>query len=374
VSASASPRDVRIAIDASALAKPAPGGIARYVRELVLALARRAGDPETFTLAYRLSRFGDRRHFLPPPSPRFRSRVFQEPLLFTLGRADVFHGPDARVPRGSRAALVATIHDLFSATTDAFADERFRRKKRERYADLVRRCALLLVPSSHVARGCVERLGADPSRVAVTPEGVSPEFHAPAAEAVQSVRDRLGIRGDYFLFVGEQSARKNVVRLVEAFAALRGRSSSLSLVLAGRPSFGHEAIAAAIARLGVDSGVVAPGFVAAADLPALYGGARALVFPSLDEGFGLPALEAMACGTPVVASSRGALPEVVGDAALLVRPESVDDLRNAMATLLEDATAAADLRARGFARAREFTWDRTAALTLDAYRRAAAAR
>ncbi|MBI1848987.1 MAG: glycosyltransferase family 4 protein [Planctomycetes bacterium] len=365
---------MRVAIDASALAKPAPGGIARYVNELIGALSRVAIAADRFTIAYRFSRIGERRHFLPRPGPRFRTRVFQEPFLFTLGACDVFHGPDARVPRGwPRPALIATVHDLFSVVSDEFAGESFRRKKIERYADLVRRCAVLLAVSEYTKRLCVEKLGADASRVVVTPEGVSGTFRPPSATDVARMRTRHRIDGDYFLFVGERSRRKNLVRLVEAFASMR-RPASLRLVLAGRASFGHEAIDDAIGRLGVREAVVTPGFVAAEDLPSLYGGARAFIFPSLDEGFGLPVLEAMACGAPVIASARGAIPEVAGNAALLIEPESVDDIRNAMATLLEDATLAAELRDLGAARVREFTWERTARLTLDAYRKAANSR
>ncbi len=346
-----------------------PGGIARYVRELLLAMAR-LDHESRFTVAYRLSRLMERRHFLAPPGPNWRTRLFQEPLLYTLGRADVFHGPDARVPRAKRSRLVATIHDLFSVVSGDFARDDFREKKIRRYEDLVKRCVLLLAVSEHTRRLSIERLGAEPDRVLVTPEGVSERFKPPEPHEVARVRHRYGIAGDYLLFVGELSRRKNLARAVEAFAGLE-RADSLSLVLAGRPSFGYEEIEREISRHRIEAQVLRPGFVTTEDLPALYGGAVAFVLPSLDEGFGLPMLEAMACCTPVIASNRGALPEVAGDAALLVEPESVDDLRNSLAALLEDATLRRDLVARGTARARAFTWERTARLTLDAYRLAA---
>ena len=266
--------------------------------------------------------------------------------------------------------MVATVHDLFSVVSDTFAEASFRAKKLERYSELMRRCTLILAVSEYTRQLCIEALGADPDRVVVTPEGVSKEFRPPAAEEVARVRRRFGLDGEYFLFVGELSRRKNLSRLLEAFAGMP-RPNTLRLVLAGRPSYGYESIEEALSRLHLDGPVVRPGFVGSEDLVALYGGARALVFPSLDEGFGLPVLEAMACGTPVLASRRGAIPEVAGDAALLVHPESVDDLRNSMATLLEDEIIVEDLRRRGLERAREFTWGRTARLTLEAYRRAA---
>jgi glycosyltransferase involved in cell wall biosynthesis len=188
-----------------------------------------------------------------------------------------------------------------------------------------------------------------------------PEDH----QAATAVATRYGIHGPYFLFVGTAEPRKNLVRLVEAFGrAKSGPVREHTLVLAGKAGWGDAALRSAIARLDSAVRIFQPGYVAAEDLPALYGAATAFLFPSLVEGFGIPPLEAMACGCPVLASAAPALDEVVGDAGLLVDPWDVESIAEGIRRLGEEDELRETLKARGLRRAKEFSWDRTTAETL----------
>jgi glycosyltransferase involved in cell wall biosynthesis len=208
--------------------------------------------------------------------------------------------------------------------------------------------------------------------VFVTHLGVEPRWkRVEEAEEVRAKLDSYGIRSPYFLHVGRLQARKNLVRLVEAFHRLRAQHEAPhKLVLVGRESWESGEIFAAIRRLGLESEVVHLGYVPGEDLPHLYTGAEAVVFPSLFEGFGIPVIEAMSFGTPVVTSRATSLPEVAGDAALLVDPYSTEEIAEAMRRVIAESGLRETLRQRGMERARQFTWRRTALETKRIYERA----
>ncbi len=210
-------------------------------------------------------------------------------------------------------------------------------------------------------------------RVHIAPDGVDPRFRPlDPAEACAVVR-RHGLMGPYVFCLGAIQARKNLDRLVAAFAEVRRAMPELQLAIAGPTLWHHAGPRAQIEALGLGDSVRLLGYVPDADLPALYSAARLFVLPSLYEGFGLPVLEAMACGTPVVCSNTTSLPEVVGDAALTADPRSTTELTEAMARALADAALRAELRRRGLARAAEFTWERTAHETIKVYQQVVAA-
>ncbi len=360
---------LRIGIDASPLAKKERTGIARYVLSLVDALGRTA-DGEEVLLCYRLSRMRRVAHFHRVRRPNFGVRVFQEgftPLL--ARRLDVFHGPDARVPRMGRVPLVATVHDVFSLDSEDYADGSFRERKRRAYADLAARARVLVFVSAYSRDRFRAHIPLEDARTRVVGLGVDPAFAAPDPAADGATRRRLGLPGEYLLFLGQVSTRKNAVRLLEAVARLP--ASAPPLVLAGPRKHGAEEVLAAYHRLGLGTRAAFLGHVAERDLRALYGGASALVFPSLDEGFGLPVLEAFAAGVPVVASTAGALPETAGGAAVLVDPLDAAAIADGILRVLGDGALRGDLVARGRARAAAMTWDATARATLDVYREAA---
>ncbi len=274
--------------------------------------------------------------------PLHRINVYTLPDLGTLGEPDS-HPPDLA----------------------AFIDEGL---------PLAHAAELVLVYSEHTRRDAAARLGLDADRIRVTPLAADPAF--------RPVGDRGEIRGvvsayglddrPYFLAVGRLEARKNLVRAVEAMALFRRANPEFRhrLVLAGERAWNSGAVFAAIEREGLSGEVRHLDFVTAGDLPALVAGAEALIHPSLYEGFGLPPLEAMACGTPVIAADATALPELVGDAGVLVDPHDAGALAAAMVRVATDADLRRGLVARGFDRARQYTWEMTARSTLAVYEEA----
>ena len=277
------------------------------------------------------------------------------------GPVDVVHATAIAVPP-TRAPLVMTIHDL-AFLADPTQPTRHGLRFFRRGTELARRHAdLVLVPSEATARECRDH-GFDAERIRLVPWGVDV---VPLSDAeVQSARTAHGLDRPYVLFVGTMEPRKNLRRLVEAMAQLDGRE--LDLVLVG-PEGWNTDVAALLATLeGTSIGVHPLGFLAPDDLPPLYAGCAAFCFPSLREGFGMPVLEAMAQGAPVVTSSGTATAEVAGDVGLLADPGDAGAIAGALARILDDPALAANLGARGRARAATFTWERTAELTAAAY-------
>lgn len=283
------------------------------------------------------------------------------PAERATGPVDVVHGTAIAVPP-SKAPLVMTIHDL------AFLADRSQPTKHglrffERGTELARRHAqIVLVPSESTAQECRAN-GFAPDRIRLVPWGV--DATPVSADAVERAKRRHGLDRPYVLFVGTMEPRKNLPGLIEAMAQLAGRE--IDLVLVG-PEGWNEDVAALLGRLdGTGIGIHALGFLAPDDLPPLFAGCAVFCFPSLREGFGMPVLEAMAHGAPVVTSSGTATAEVAGDDALLVDPGDHDAIAVALARILDDEALADDLRARGRARAATYTWERTAELTAAAY-------
>lgn len=277
------------------------------------------------------------------------------------GPIDVVHGTAIAVPP-AKAPLVMTIHDL-AFLADRSQPTRHGLRFFERGTELARRHAqLVLVPSEATAAECKAH-GFDADRIRLVPWGV--DVTPVSEEQVDEARRRRGLDRPYVLFVGTMEPRKNLPGLIEAMALLAGRE--IDLVLVG-PEGWNEDVAALLGRLdGTGIGVHALGFLPPDELPALFAGCAAFCFPSLREGFGMPVLEAMAHGAPVVTSSGTATAEVAGDDALLVDPDDHEAIAKALARLLDDPALADDLRSRGRARAATFTWDRTAELTAAAY-------
>lgn len=288
--------------------------------------------------------------------------------------AEVFHAPHYVCPPLLACPAVVTVHDVIHLR---FPDWR-RKPLAPLYARVmlrlaVRRATRLVTVSHATQRDLEERLGARPDRIRVIPNGVAPHFR-PADDPVELATrlDKLGLAPPYLLFVGNPLPHKNVPRLLDAFATLPAEAGSL--VLAGvRPAVQLD-LGREVETRTLDDRVVVLPPLPDAELVTVYQGATALVLPSLWEGFGLPALEAMACGTPVVAADRGGLSEVVGDAGVLVEPTNVDALREAMYNLAVQVPLRAALRAAGLARARAFSWRDAAEATVAVYREAVASR
>jgi glycosyltransferase involved in cell wall biosynthesis len=264
---------------------------------------------------------------------------------------------------------VVTIHDISFEHYPQFFSPRDRLILKTLVPLSARRAAHILTVSQHAKREIVERYGLSPDKITVTYEAAGEQFRPIADPAsLQVVRAKYGIGDSPFaLALGNLQPRKNIARLVEAFAQYRSPLPT-SLVVAGKAQWRESEVFRAVQRAGLAGRVIFPGYVDDADLPALYSAATVFVYPSLYEGFGLPPLEAMACGTPVISSNAASLPEVVGDAALLIDPNDTAALAQALHTVLAEPALHADLRRRGFDRAAQFSWQRCAAETLAVYR------
>ncbi|HEU4742397.1 MAG TPA: glycosyltransferase family 1 protein [Meiothermus sp.] len=218
--------------------------------------------------------------------------------------------------------------------------------------------------SQHAALDLARHARLPESKLFVAPNAVNPPLAMSEAE-VRAALERLGVKSPYFLAVGQLAARKNLPRLLEAFAVLRRENPELNLAVVGPSTWkGHEVFQKAQSL----EGVTLTGFVSDSDLDALYYGALALVFPSLYEGFGIPAIEAMAHGTPVLAAEASSLPEVVGEAGLLFDPTSVEAIAAAMRRIWRDESLREELKGRGLERVKQYTWAETARKTLEVYR------
>lgn len=231
----------------------------------------------------------------------------------------------------------------------------------------VRRLDAVITDSQQSKADIVAHLSVSPEKVTVIPCAANKRYRPLETADIKPILTRHGLDFPYILYVGSIGARKNLPRLLEAYAQLRGWSTHWRLVIVGARKWKASPVYETVQRLNLAGHVHFTGFVEEEDLPALYNGADLFAFPSLYEGFGLPVLEAMACGVPVVTSNTSSLPEVAGDAALLVDPANVDAIAAAMRRILEDPALAADLRRRGLARAAEFSWERTARETIAVY-------
>jgi glycosyltransferase involved in cell wall biosynthesis len=368
-------------------------GIGTYIRNLVRALARVDGRNryKLITTGQAVPEFAD----LPP---NFESAVFpgakkegtgqgglaqiRYGLFLRKLEADLFHIPLNAVPLWMPKPYLVTIHDM---STLLFASQLgYRNRLRHFYLrrGLLRADRVMAV-SMATCRDVEAVLGIPASRISVVYNAPDPTFHAPRAAVhgeesgfppeIQRVLDRYRIHYPFLLYVGRTNPQKNIPRLVEAFAVLRGEIQEhpvyrdLRLLIIGDEISRYPALRHAVIQSRVEDTVRFLGFVPIDTLRSFYQAASAFVFPSLYEGFGLPPLEAMACGTPVVCSNVSSLPEVVGDAAEIVNPENVFDIARGMREVLLDQARRSLLVQRGFEQARRFSWERTAQQVLDAY-------
>ena len=304
------------------------------------------------------------------PSTRWISVPVSLPLGLLKEGLSFFHAT-VYPPPFSPIDLVFTMHDVSPFVHPEFFPPPILRRLVPLVRTGTRSARLVICGSEHARDTTLDIFDIDPERVVVIHHGVDPRLApVPPAEARQAVRKSLGLQRPYVLYLGKLMDRKNVVRLIEAYAAFRAdHGADTQLVLAGRRFYDTGLIDETIGRLGLGADVAEIGYVPDHLLPALYSAAEMSVYPTLWEGFGLPVVEAMACGTPVVASNTSCIPEIAGGAALLVDPLSVDDIAHAIGLLHESADKRRELRQKGLARAASFTWAESARKTLAAYRR-----
>lgn len=297
-----------------------------------------------------------------------RSEAFKERLL---GNVDVVHSTTYCAPRlrSPRRRLVVTIHDLTFLTHPEFHVPANIEHCLTGTRQAIERADVLLAVSESTRRDLIEVMHAPAERIVVTPEAADPEL-APVTDPahLERVRRRYRLPDRFVLFLGAMEPRKNLVRLIEAFAALEPAIRRETwLVVAGAQGWLNGAVRARVESLGLGDRVHFAGYVEGGDLAALYSLASVFAYPSLWEGFGLPVLEAMACGTPVLTSDVSSLPEVAGDAAVLVPPTDAEAIADGLLRLLEDTALRADLVERGRRQAASFSWERCARETLAVY-------
>ena len=349
---------MRIALDATPLTTPS-GGTRRYVEELSIALARNFPEDEFWLLS-------DQKFDPPPTAPEnlkagcgprtlWERRWWSWGLRREMSRLDVdlFHGTDFSVPYLTGRPSVMTLHDLspwMDASWHTGAD-----RVRKRTPKLLRMglADIVITPSEAVRKQAIERFDLHPDRVVAVPHAAAPHFRP-----VMSNRDGSA----YLLYVGTLEPRKNIHLLLAVWRQLR-KQHPIDLILAGRRRSDFP-------ELAPEPGLQLPGLIAENDLPGLYSGALACLYPSYYEGFGLPVLEAMQCGVPVVASNDRAISEVAGDAAILLDARDEPAWTTALESLLGSPQRLQSMRDRGLARAAEFSWTRTAQLTKEVYARA----
>jgi glycosyltransferase involved in cell wall biosynthesis len=367
---------VHIAIDAHSVGANL-GGNETYATNLIEALAE-IDQTNQYTIYVTkqsaIERFANRW-----PNFKIKQTLPHTPLVripITLSAelrknpVDVLH-VQYTAPPLAPCPVVATIHDLsFEHLPETF-NRRSRAQLRLTVRHTARRAARILTLSEFSRRDISETYEIDLDRIAVTPAAASPHFARITSETeLEGVREKYKIQRDYVLSLSSIQPRKNLVRLIEAYSYLRESHSTgelPQLVLAGKKGWLESDVFRAANQSRVARDILFTGYVADADLPALYSGALCFVYPSYFEGFGLPVVEAMQCGTPVIVGNRTSLPEVVGDAGILIDPFNHKDLADAMAHLLSNPGARDELRELGIERAKTFNWLETARLTLQVY-------
>lgn len=357
------------------------GGIHNYIRQLTRHLA--VADPSlqitVFAgrtwrdenrsrdqFAWNTSRWPTER-----PAARFAWEQLVQPWALYRADVDVLHALAFVAPLVNRVPTVITIHDLSFLR---FAD-RFRPANRLYLTTMTRlscrRARRLIAVSQATADEIAYWLEVPSERVDVVPHGVEHErFHPLPSDRVEAFRREKGLPERFVLFLGTLEPRKNLATLVEAFARTEALRQGVPLVIAGGKGWYYQEIFQRVEELDLTDAVWFPGFVPSAELPLWYNAATVFVYPSLYEGFGMPLLEAMACGTAVIGSAASCMPEVVGDAGPLIKPDDLAGLIGSLDRLLADADLRAELSRQGRERASIFTWDAAAAATVNSYRRA----
>ena len=366
--------NLRVGIDGRAFTSPA-AGVRRYAANLAAALVAldeplelvALGGADTSAIPRGVGHVAEPAH----PPTNLGWALVGLPRAAAAARVDVIHAPAYTAPFWATAPVVLTIHDVSYARHPEWYPYRRDLVRRAFYRRSARSATRILTDSAFSADEIVAAYAVPRDRITVAPLGVDDGF-APGEEGL-SLDLPAGVTEPFLLHVGDLHERRNLAVVVDALLSVRqhfGAAPALSLVLAGVDRGIGEGLCAIAAEADAPDAVVLLGPVSEQRLRALYRGATALVYPSLYEGFGLPPLEAMASGTPVIASNCASIPEVVGDAGLLLEPTNVQAWTDAILKVLQDEALRRRLRASGVQRAATFTWERTARITLDVYRQA----
>ncbi len=375
---------MKIALDVRTIT-PTRSGVGNYVLHLLRGLERVAPQHQFF-LVGQAGNFQTLGRDLPEPGSALCTRLSHEshplgdlwehlwlPGALDRSGVDVLHGPATLVPlTSSRHASVVTIHDLVAFLFPDTIPHKYALYMRWLIRRVVHRADHIISVSQNTKDDLVQVLGIAPEKITVVHEAATSRFQ-PVEDpmALETVRRRYGIDRPFFYHLGNIEPRKNLVRLIKAFLKVRSqRPGQVKLVISGQKGWLTNKIFRTLGPMDYGEDIIFTGYLPTGDLPLLMNASLAFVFPSLYEGFGLPVLEAMCCGTPVITSNISSLPEIVGGAAVLVDPYDERAIAGGMARVLDDADLRARLRRKGIERARGFSWERAAEGTLKVYRRA----
>jgi glycosyltransferase involved in cell wall biosynthesis len=371
---------MRIALDGVPLAEPKTG-IGHYTFELARGLAALAPEYDFELVAHvpiQTTVEGAFEDTLPANLRAVHARVnsltrrwwtIGLPLYVQQNGITLFHGTNYKIPLWNRCRTIVTIHDLSLLLHSHTHEAELVRRARRRLPATARMASKIITDSESVKREICEHLNIKPEKIAVVPLAPRRAFRPVAAEQCVEARRRLGVEDQFLLFVGTVEPRKNLLTLVRAFGELmRHTNLRTQLVIAGQKGWLTEELFALIEQSGLGPRILFTGYISDEDLAALYSSCRVCVYPSLYEGFGLPPLEAMSCGAPVITSRIPVIMETVGEAARLVEPTGVSELAASIADICGSEEERLRLSTAGSARAAQFTWERTARLTLDVYR------
>ena len=378
---------MKVGINLMAFLPGVSGGIEFYIRNLLISLAQLDTENEYYlftnrdnhhTFAFNQANFHRVRSDVGarPQVARIAWEQVYLPVMASKLRLDVLHSPSYTWPVLSKVPGVVTICDMLYKVYPESIGEPKLTFWRLFVPWSAKRCRKVLTISEHSKQDIVRHFHITPERVVVTPLALDKQLDSlrqPTEQEIAQACVKYGVRRPYILNVGGVGRHKNPISLVRALDALHRRpaTKTLALVIAGNDYGAKKEIESAVAALDLGEFVCLPGYVAREDLPALYAGALAYASPSYFEGFGLTLLEAMAYGTPVVTSDRSSLPEVAGDAAFIVNPDDLNQLTDALYQLASNSQCREEMIWRGFRRVEAFSWERTARLTLEAYRGAA---
>lgn len=375
---------MRFGIDISQIAYGGTG-VSTYTRLLVTSLCQEAVDDEFVLFGSSLRNQKPLKDFyelvsaknvkkkffpFPPKALEFLwNGIHVFPIENLIGSVDVFHSSDWLEPPTSWAKRVTTIHDLTifkfpGAFVPRGGHDIVKNQKRKLFF-VKRYCDKIIAVSETTKRDIVEILKIPERKIKVIYEAADPTFSPKETVQVQQVREKFNISGRYLLCVGAREPRKNLNRLIAAFVEVAKANPDLSLVIVGKYGWGEDPAEKTKAQT---ASIKVLGFVEKDDLAALYGGAVGFVYPSLYEGFGLPILEAMACGCPVITSNLGSMKEVAGEAALLVEPEEIESIAGAISQICWNRKISDELKIKGFKRSGGFNWQKAASQTLEVYR------
>ncbi|MFO7799078.1 MAG: glycosyltransferase family 1 protein [Rhodohalobacter sp.] len=354
---------MRISFEASSLKKIKPTGVSRYIENLVGSMLDSFSE-DSFSLYYKLSRIKNRNNIL--QFNRCQTKYYYNYLWPVFKDADIFHGLDGYVPNWKNVKKIVTIHDIASIklNREKISSQKFMNKKLSNYNEVLKYVDAVVTVSESTKNDVAEYFNYDYKKIFVTHLGVGKNYYPRSVDSVSKILSKFSIDKNYLLFIGDLSARKNTTRMIKAYASSQ-KCKDMQFVFSGGVSYGGESSLQEIKNLGLERNVKILNYVDNSDLPALYTGASGLVFPTLYEGFGLPILESMACGTPVLTSNVGSAPEIGGKLAIYVDPYDIGAIADGIDALVNRTVGP---REDLINHANKFSWSRCAEKTFEVYR------